>query len=184
MSSFKVNGTEIINDSLEVSNITATEAQAVAATVNNQVMTPLRVKQAIEGGNISVIKSIQRFSLDMGEYTWPDNGQTYFNWGSSSNSTGFSWNAPSGTMSVESDGVVATYCFVNLAQAVNIRKSFINITFSGAPGHDGCMARLYNRSGYSGSTIQLKTSDWIPKSDFFLQQNQEPTKACEIIEYN
>lgn len=181
---FKVNGTEIINESLEVSNITATAAQAAAATVANKVMTPLGVKQAIEGGNISVIKSVQRFSLDMGEYTWPDNGQTYFTWGSSSNSTGFSFDAPSGSMSVQSDGVVATYCFVNLAQAVNLRKSFINLSFSGAPGHDGCMARLYNSGGYSGSSVQIKTSDWIPKSDFFLQSNQEPNITCEIIEYN
>ncbi len=184
MSSFKLNGTEIINDSLEVSNITATEAEAIAATANNQVMTPLRVKQAIEGGNISVIKSIQRFSLDMGEYTWPDNGQTYFTWGASSNSTGFSYNVPSGTMSVSSPGPVATYCFINLAQSVDLRKSFINISFSGSPGHDGCMARLYDSGGFSGSAVQLKTSDWIPKTNFFLSNNQEPAITCEIIEYN
>ena len=181
---FKVDGTTIVNDSRQVSNIIATTAEAQAGNINNKVMTPQRTKELIQGGTVSVIKSIQRFSLDMGEYTWPDNGQTYFNWGSSSNSTGFSYNVPSGSMSVSSPGSVATYCFISLAVTVDLRKSFINLSFSGAPGHDGCMARLYNSGGqWSGSSIQLKTSDWIPKSDFFLQSNQEPSITCEIIEY-
>ena len=180
---FQVNGLDVINDSRQVSNIVATTSEAQAGSVNNKVMTPQRTKELIQGGTVSVIKSVQRFSLDMGEYTWPTNNQTYFTWGASSNSTGFSYNAPSGSMSVSTPGATATYCFVSLAVSVNIGKSFINTTFSGAPGHDGVMARFWSNSGWTGSMIQLKTSDWINKNTFFLQQYNEPAITCEIIEY-
>lgn len=178
---FKVNGLDVINDSSEVSNIIATTAEAEAGTNNDKVMTPLRTKEMIQGGTVSVIKSVQKFSLRMGEYNI--GGTIYFNWGTSSSSTGFSYNVASGSMSVTSPGSAGSYVFVNLAQTVNLRKSFLTAYYSGDPKMGSAKVRLYSNSGYSGSSVQITTSDLIPESLYILQNNNAPNISVEVIEF-
>jgi hypothetical protein len=63
----QINGTTVIDNSRNLTNIVsyggpgvATQAEAEAGTNNNQLMTPLRVKQAIDSAGGSVINRIQR----------------------------------------------------------------------------------------------------------------------------
>ena len=65
----QINGTTVIDNSRNLTNIVsyggpgvATQAEAEAGTNNNQLMTPLRVKQAIDSAGGSVINRIQRGS--------------------------------------------------------------------------------------------------------------------------
>jgi hypothetical protein len=175
---FKVNGSNIINDSFQVSNIIATTAEAQAGTNNDQLMTPLRVKEAIQGG-ISVIKSIQRFSIAMGSFSV--GGVTYYTFGASSASTGFShW--PGGA-SVSSQGSASTSCFINLSPSVSLGKSFLTATYTGDYASQDVGARLYNNSGsYSGNSVQLTTTDYIivPSGT---QYRGAPMARIEVVEF-
>ena len=65
---FKVNGLDVINDSSEVAQMVATTAEAQAGVINNKVMTPQRTKELIQGGTVSVIKSLQRIDFKLGEW--------------------------------------------------------------------------------------------------------------------
>jgi hypothetical protein len=63
----QISGTTVIDNSRNITNVEgyygngiATQAEAEAGTNNNQLMTPLRVKQAIDAGGGSVINRIQR----------------------------------------------------------------------------------------------------------------------------
>lgn len=63
----QISGTTVIDNSRNITNVEgyygngiATQAEATAGTNNNQLMTPLRVKQAIDAGGGSVINRIQR----------------------------------------------------------------------------------------------------------------------------
>jgi hypothetical protein len=63
----QISGTTVIDNSRNLTNIVsyggpgiATQAEAEAGTNNDQLMTPLRVKQAIDAGGASVINRIQR----------------------------------------------------------------------------------------------------------------------------
>lgn len=63
----QISGTTVIDNSRNITNVegyygngVATQAEAEAGTNNNQLMTPLRVKQAIDAGGGSVINRIQR----------------------------------------------------------------------------------------------------------------------------
>lgn len=65
--SIQISGTTVIDNSRNLTNIVsysgpgvATQAEAEAGTNNDQLMTPLRVKQAIDSAGGSVINRIQR----------------------------------------------------------------------------------------------------------------------------
>ena len=77
----KVKGTTVINDSKDLinirnisasgkveGNIIATQEQAEKGTNNQKIMTPVRVKQAIQAIGGTVIKSIQRGTVDFNAY--------------------------------------------------------------------------------------------------------------------
>jgi hypothetical protein len=74
----KISGTTVIDQSKQIQNVVgyygdgvATQAEAEAGTNNNQLMTPLRVKQAVEAAGGSVVKRIQRFTKSYsGEATY------------------------------------------------------------------------------------------------------------------
>ena len=66
----QISGTTVISDSKAITNVVsysgdgvATQAEAEAGTNNDQLMTPLRVAQAISAAGGSVIKSIQTVEL-------------------------------------------------------------------------------------------------------------------------
>jgi hypothetical protein len=65
----QINGTTVVDNSRQITNVNgyygpgvATQAEAESGTNNDQLMTPLRVKQAIDAGGGSVINRIQRGS--------------------------------------------------------------------------------------------------------------------------
>lgn len=187
---FKVNGLDVINDSSEVAQMVATAAEAQAGAINNKVMTPQRTKELIQGGTVSVIKSIQRFSVHMGTYT--AGSVDYFTWGASSSSTGFSFDVPSGSMGIYTPGAAASYCFVTLAQAVNRRKAFVISQYSGDPRMSSAKVRLYTDSGggaYSGGSVQITTADVIQHSLYpriaggAPPANLAPSISVEIVEF-
>lgn len=166
----KINNNTVIDDSQNITNIAditasgtvnggivATTAEAQAASADNVIMTPLKVKEAIQGGTISVIKSVQRFSL---RYVGASNRLGAHTSISSS---------PAGA-TVSSPAAVANYTFVNLPTTVDINKSFLTISVSGVLNHylSGITntfetvtigARLYNSGGgYAGNQVQLTSS--------------------------
>lgn len=157
----KINNNTVIDDSQNIisngtvsGGIIATTAEAQAATADDVIMTPLKVKNAIQGGNISVIKSVQRFSLKYAGS--PNRLGNHFSISSS----------PAGA-TVSSPSPTANYTFVNLPTTVNINKSFLTISVSGAlfssvSGSDPNVsigARLYNSSGgYAGDQVQLTSA--------------------------
>lgn len=108
----QINGTTVIDNSRNITNVqgyygngVATKAEAEAGTNNNQLMTPLRVKQAIDVGDVSVIKRIQR-----GSTTVTTTG-TFVPWfGSSSSLTG---NSPSATVNAPITSVSTVKAFIS-----------------------------------------------------------------------
>ena len=72
----QINGTTVINDSRAITNVTsysgpgiASQSEAQAGTNNNQLMTPLRVAQAIAAQAGTVINRIQRGTLSISNGT-------------------------------------------------------------------------------------------------------------------
>lgn len=175
----KINNNTVIDDSQNITNITditasgtvnggiiATTAEAQAGSSDSVIMTPLKVKEAIQGGTISVIKSVQRFTL-----TTPGDGSTpngYIgNWSQLS-----SW--PSGATLTNVTN--ANYIFVNLPTPVSLGKSFLTVstggsnevnTYNGYNATVSIMARLYGPSGYSGSSVQVVANEIIQTTNIF-----------------
>ena len=111
---FKVNGLDVINDSRQVSNIVASTAEAVAGAINNKVMTPRTTKEMIQGGTVSVIKSLQRIDFTLGTFNVGGSIQ-YLSMGASSGLVaGVGGADPSTGVSFSTPGSAGNYCFFNV----------------------------------------------------------------------
>lgn len=169
----KINNNTVIDDSQNITNIgditasgtvnggiIATTAEAQAGSSDSVIMTPLKVKEAIQGGTISVIKSVQRFTV-----SYPAGSIRL------SLTAGVTISSSPGGATISSPGAPGDYTFINLPTAVNINKSFLTVTVSGVaqnsnfgfgtgvPGEVNIGARLYNSSGgYAGDQVQLTSN--------------------------
>ena len=108
---FKVDGSTVINDSNQVFNIIATTAEAQAGSINNKVMTPQRTKELIQGGTVSVIKSLQRIDFTLGQFNIGGTIQ-YLSMGASAGLVaGVGGADPSTGVSFSTPGSAGNYCF-------------------------------------------------------------------------
>ena len=121
----QISGTTVINDSRAITNVVsysgdgiATQAEAEAGTNNDQLMTPLRVAQAMAAGGGSVINSIQNISVTFNSAS----GATINHTISSVNTakTMISW---TGTSVVGFQAVAATYgrSTIKLTSSTNVK---------------------------------------------------------------
>tara|TARA_B100001094_G_scaffold122028_1_gene117775 strand:+ start:860 stop:1441 length:582 start_codon:yes stop_codon:yes gene_type:complete len=144
---FKVNGTTIVNDSRQVSNIIASTAEAQAGTNNNKVMTPQRTKEMIQGGTVSVIKSFQRIDYRTG--TFVSGNFTYQSLGASPGLVSGSGGADPSGISFSTPGAAGTYNF------------FTGFT------KDRYKTMLLMDHGGSGGQAALTNNAGVPKFDNF-----------------
>jgi len=191
----KISGNTVIDDSQNITNITnvtasgtisggiiATTAEAQAATADNVIMTPAKVKNLLQGGNASVIKSVQRFTVST-----PGGG---FRLGDANVIVSSS---PDGA-TLSSPGSTANYTFVNLPTSVNISKSFLTVSVSGVlqsnsfgfgsgvPGEVNVGARLYSSSGnYAGNQVQILTG--IPTGVFIYSTSGPVEIYVEVVQF-
>ena len=180
---FKVNGLDVINDSSEVAQMVATTAEAQAGVINNKVMTPQRTKELIQGGTVSVIKSLQRIDFKLGEWNIggtiryismggaaglvpqhggadPNTGVTFFSAGNSDTSCFFNFPSKNRykTMILIADG----------GSSATNQGSFMAQGNSNAPAFDNfsACARFTNSSGSNTNTdIQVSHTDYITFND-------------------
>lgn len=132
---FIVNGSTVINDSRQVSNIIASTAEAQAGSNNNKVMTPQRTKELIQGGTVSVIKSLQRIDFTLG--TWNLGNYRYTSMGASNGLTAGSGGAdPSSGVSHTAGGNAATFTFFNFPSK-NRYKTMLLINHGGTSAKTG-----------------------------------------------
>ena len=111
---FKVNGLDVINDSSEVAQMVATQAEAQAGVINNKVMTPQRTKELIQGGTVSVIKSLQRIDFKLGTFNIGGN-ISYMSMGASSGLVPGTGGAdPNTGVTFSTPGAAGNYCFFNV----------------------------------------------------------------------
>ena len=129
---FKVDGTTIVNDSREVSNIIATTAEAQAGSINNKVMTPQRTKEMIQGGTVSVIKSVQHIAFETG--TFAVGSFTYQSIGASPGLVVGSGGADPTGIVFSSPGDAGTYCFFTNF-TVNRFRTMLLIDHGGTSGN-------------------------------------------------
>lgn len=133
---FKVDGTTIVNDSREVSNIIATTAEAQAGSINDKVMTPQRTKELIQGGTVSVIKSLQRIDFTLGQFNIGGTIQ-YLSMGASAGLvSGLGGADPSSGVTFSTPGDAANYCFFNFPSK-NRYKTMLLIDHGGTSAKTG-----------------------------------------------
>ena len=133
---FKVDGTTIVNDSRQVSNIIATTAEAQAGSINNKVMTPQRTKELIQGGTVSVIKSLQRIDFTLGQFNIGGTIQ-YLSMGASAGLiSGLGGADPSTGVSFSTDGDAGNYCYFTVPTK-NRYKTMLLIDHGGTSAKTG-----------------------------------------------
>lgn len=148
---FQVNGTTVINDSRQVSNIIASTAEAQAGTNNNKVMTPQRTKELIQGGTVSVIKSFQRIDFTLGQFNIGGTIQ-YLSMGASSGLvSGLGGADPSSGVSFSTAGAAGTYCFFNIPSK-NRYKTLITSQHGGTTAKTG--GNFYRQSNNSAPAFE------------------------------
>lgn len=148
---FKVDGTTIINDSSEVSNIIATTAEAQAGSINNKVMTPQRTKELIQGGTVSVIKSLQRIDFTLGQFNIGGTIQ-YLSMGASSGLvSGLGGADPSTGVTFSTPGDAGNYCFFNVPTK-NRYKTMLLIDHGGTSAKTG--GNFYRQSDTSAPAFE------------------------------
>ena len=172
---FKVNGLDVINDSKEVANMIATTAEAQAGTINNKVMTPQRTKELIQGGTVSVIKSLQRIDFTLGVFNIGGTIQ-YGSMGASPGLvSGVGGADPSTGVTFSTPGAAGTYCFFNVPSK-NRYKTMLLIEHGGtsprtggnffrqsdtsAPAFDNFSAQV-RFNGASNTQIQVAHNHYI-----------------------
>lgn len=200
----QINGSTVIDNSENLildgsvsGGIIATTAEAQAATADDVIMTPAKVKDLLQGGNASVIKSITRFTVTAGFYA-PGGG---FAWGGATinRSTGSS-------VSINSpDGSSAYFSFAILGTPVNPNKTFLTFSdqagpFSLAPlsgilpsATAKTRVRLYSyfagvgryptTAETSWTQIQISSSGYIPYETSTGLPFEPPEVSVEVIEF-
>lgn len=133
---FKVDGSTVINDSNQVFNIIATTAEAQAGSINNKVMTPQRTKELIQGGTVSVIKSLQRIDFTLGQFNIGGTIQ-YLSMGASVGLvSGVGGADPSTGVSFSTDGDAANFCFFTVPTK-NRYKTMLLVDHGGTTAKTG-----------------------------------------------
>jgi hypothetical protein len=136
---------------------------------------------------MSLIKSVNRFSVGMGKTTI--GGTQYWTWGSSTSISSTNY-----ALQIYSpDGPTAKFCFIQLPTPINPHKSFLTWTFSGhgAATRQNTRVRIYGTNGYppSSSTsftqIQLNQYADFPVSSYGGSvPDENPEIRVEIVEFN
>lgn len=192
---FKVNGLDVINDSSEVAQMVATQAEAQAGNINNKVMTPQRTKELIQGGTVSVIKSLQRIDFTLGTFNIGGN-ISYMSMGASSGLVpGVGGADPSTGVTFSTPGAAGNYCFFNVPSKNRYRTmllidhggtssrsggNFFRQSDNQAPAFDNFSAQV--RFNASNTQIQVSHTTYI------MYQNTtytlvEPSVWIQMIEY-
>ena len=212
----QINGSTVIDNSENLildgsvsGGIIATTAEAQAATADDVIMTPAKVKDLLQGGNASVVKRVLRYSASMGVWGPGGGGSPYNNWGSVTRS------APNGGTLTSSNGLASFYspdadaalfCYIDMGLTVDPNKTFLTVTQGGGYTYAGnpsfsataanrqlnlTMVRLYDHSpaGFPTSNaqyIQLSTSHLYDAGDNYNATTGEyvrPEVHIELVEF-